>query len=107
MRGWKVSYEPEEGILTVGPTRGKAIEVQVEGYGAARGGRRYLLYRAPEELGEKQQQALVEFLEDHCRGEWDLMEAEMLSVDWNSLSPHEQDRMARREGFQLTRKLPE
>lgn len=107
MRGWKVTYEPEDGVLTVGPTRGKAITVHVEGYGASRGGRRYLLYRAPEELGEKQQQALLEFLEEQCQGEWDLMEAEILSSDWNSLSHHEQDRMARREGFKLTHRLPE
>ena len=107
MRGWKVHHDEEDGILSVGSTRGKPIELRIEGYAKAGSGRRYLLYSGEsEELTEKHEHALLDFLEAGWPGAWDLMSAEVLSADWNDLSPSEQDRMARREGFQLTRHLP-
>ena len=107
MRGWKIVHDHDDGVLSIGPTRGKAVEIHVEGVAEARGGRRYLLYLGrDEEISDRHLEALQDFLQEGWPGDWDMMSAEVLSAGWGQLSPSEQDRLARREGFTLTRRLP-
>ena len=106
MRGWKVVYFEEEGLLEVGPTRGPAQSVHIVGVGTSpREEHHYLLYEASEELVEKAEEALRDFLVKDQGGAWDLVEAHILSPHWGDMSRHERDRLIRREGFEAARKL--
>lgn len=110
MRGWKVTYAEEDGLLEVGPTRGKVRELLIVGIGTSpREEHHYLLYELPEgdeELAEKPSEAVVEYLEKHHGGVWDLVEAHILSPHWASMAAQERDRLIRREGFEATDRLP-
>ncbi|MBI3925693.1 MAG: hypothetical protein HY319_09145 [Armatimonadetes bacterium] len=109
MRGWKVHYEPEQGILTVGPLRGKSMSVKVVGVGQSQNsGVRYLAYELhdEEELPDKHESALVDYLNKNHQGPWELVPAEVLNNNWNGLSPRERERLLMREGFDATVELP-
>lgn len=112
MRGWKVNYAEDEGLLEVGPTRGKPRLVRIVGIGTSpREEHHYLLYDFleddPEELAAKAEEALCEYLGKHHGGSWDLIETAILSPHWSGMSGQERDRLLRREGFEATRRLPE
>ena len=114
MRGWKVSYAEDEGLLEVGPTRGKPRLVRIVGIGTSpREDHHYLLYDLieeeliPEGLAPKDEEALIEYLGKHHGGTWDLIETGILSPHWGGMAAQERDRLLRREGFEATRRLPE
>ena len=109
MRGWKVVYSEDEGILEVGPTRGTPRVVYIVGIGTSpREDHHYLLYELDpddDELGEKAEDAVREYLGQQQGGDWDLVEARILSPHWEDMSGHERDRLMRREGFDATRRI--
>lgn len=109
MRGWKVSYAPDKGVLSVGPTRGKASALKIVGVGhSSDSDHRYLVFEedGQEQVTERHEQALLEYLNEHHEGLWDLVPAQVLTSSWCEMTDLEKERVLRREGFEATSSLP-
>lgn len=110
VRGWKVFYSAEEGSLTVGPTRGKLACLRIVGVAcSAQSAYSYLAFEIDddaEDVSERHEEALREYLDKNHAGPWDLVPAQVLTSSWPEMNDVERERVLKREGFRATSILP-